>query len=259
MKAHHPLIAIASGLLVLTACGAPSTPVATSVAASAPASSAATQTGQEVDRDQLLEDVTTATQQATTYVMEMTLNSVVAGKQVAGTISTQVDQTDPDQVAMKYSMDMGGEGIEMIMVGGDTYLKMGALGEKYFKMTADQLDRVGVDTPGVGANSGLSEVRQSVTKVVFVGNEDINGVNTRHYTLTMDASAFERLGGAGIKVLDKTFDYDLWVDDANLMRKFSMSINAEGAPFEMTAIFDKYGEPVDISAPDPSMVAQLPG
>ena len=259
MKAHHHLVGIAASLLALTACGAPATPSATTASEPVPASSAPAQTGQEVDRDQLLEDVTTATQAATTYVMDMTLNSVVAGKQVAGTISTQVDQTDPDQVNMKYVMDMGGEGIEMIMVDGDTYLKMGALGEKYFKVSADQLDKVGVDTPGVGANSGLSEVRQSVTKVVLVGNEDVNGVNTRHYILTMDASAFERLGGAGIKVLDETFDYDLWVDDANLMRKFSMSVNAEGAPFEMTAIFDKYGEPVDISAPDPSMVAQLPG
>lgn len=259
MKAHHPLIAIASATLVLTACGAPATPVATSVAESAPASSAAAQPGQEVDRDQLLEDVTAANQQATTYVMDMTLTSVIAGKPVSGTISTKVDQTDPNQLKMTYAMDMGGEGIEMIMVGGDTYLKMGALGDKYFKVTGDQLERVGIDTPGMGASSGLSDVRQSVTKVVFVGNENLNGVNTKHYTLTLDSSALERLGGAGIKVDDKTFDYDLWVDDANLMRKFSMSMNAEGAPFEMTAIFDKYGEPVDISAPDPSMVSQLPG
>lgn len=260
MKPVHPLVIGAAALILATGCSAPGTVTSTAVpaastAAPAPASPAS---GQEVDKNQLLEDLAAASNRATTYAMEMTLKGTAAGQDVSGTINALVDQTDKANPRMKYSMDLGGMAMEMIMVDGNSYVKMALLGDTWMKMTAEQMAQAGVDTPGVGASSGLEAARDSIQKVVFLGEEEVGGHATRHYRATVDAAAFDQMGGSGLEIEGETFDYDLWVDADNLMRRFSMTGQAEGSPLQMTATFDKWGEPVSIEAPDPSTVTDMP-
>ena len=53
----------------------------------------------------------------------------------------------------------------------------------------------------------------------------------------------------------QTVPYDVWVDGNKLMRKMEMTI--EGS--KVTMLLDKYGEPVDISAPPTASVTTMPG
>ena len=256
-----------AALAALAACSAPTVPVTSGPASDTPDSAATSATsgpaaGAEVDAAQLLSTLSAAMVKVTSFTMEMTLTSEVGGKPASGTITAVTDQSDSAHPRMHYSLDLGGTTMDMILVDGVTYLKMAGLGDKYIKLTNDQLKQLGGGTPGLTANTGLEQAKGSVRRAVFIGTDEVDGLQARQYRLTLDAAAFKKVGGLGefgVNLTADTFDYDLWMDTAGLMRKMSIALPSEDSPFQLTATFAGYGEPVDIQAPDPSQVTTMPG
>ena len=99
---------------------------------------------------------------------------------------------------------------------------------------------------------------QSVT---FVGSEDVDGTPMDHFQVVVDldeaASAVEGLLGdqahaTGAELGEMT--YDLWVDDADLMRQ--LTFGHDGYQVELD--LDGWGTSPEITAPDASDVVPMP-
>jgi hypothetical protein len=103
--------------------------------------------------------------------------------------------------------------------------------------------------------------------VEFVGTEDVEGEEMRHYALAVDTGAAMEAQGqtAPPTGMPDTITYDVWVDSENLMRKVTFEMGSMGGMTEgevsMEMRIDGWGEDVDVQAPDPADLVdlQLPG
>lgn len=128
---------------------------------------------------------------------------------------------------------------------------------------------------GLGSNGDpsemLNQLRAVSGQVEKVGEEDVDGVATTHYSATVDLKRYASLAKpsdraavrASIQHLielgsPSTVPTDVWVDGQHLVRRMQMSYTQNnpttGSPMQMT--FDiglsDFGAPVDIQVPSPS-------
>jgi hypothetical protein len=186
------------------------------------------------------------------------------------TMEGQVDYTaDPPEMAITMSMPMLGEDpMDMRIVDGFAYMNMGALTDNKFVKSA-------LDDPN-GALGDMTDLSDSMDpakslenfsagfdKVVYVGQESVDGVDAGHYQLTVDTtkigSALSELGAAGADPsslgLPETLTYDVWLDSDSRMTKSVIELGDLGS-MEMTA--SNWGEPVDIQAPSADQITDMP-
>jgi hypothetical protein len=97
--------------------------------------------------------------------------------------------------------------------------------------------------------------------VTFVGSEDVDGTPMDHFQVLVDldeaASAIEGLLGDEAHATDAELGemtYDLWVDDADLMRQ--MTFGHDG--YQVQLDLDGWGTSPQITAPDASDVVPMP-
>jgi lipoprotein LprG len=154
---------------------------------------------------------------------------------------------------------MGGD-VSMMLVDGVMYLPEEPGSDKY--MQIDLTD--GSNPMGALFSQIFSQASPSATTLALegaiedfrpVGSEEIDGVMTTHYTVTVNTQKVlaETMGEELLSMaqssgtaLPETMTYDFWVgDDDNLPRR--MRTDAMG--MSMTIDFTAWGEPVDIQAP----------
>jgi hypothetical protein len=156
-----------------------------------------------------------------------------------------------------------GNGAQFILVDKVIYLKVPQLtqSEKYVKVdTADGSDPMAKMFTQMLSQMNPSrtfEAFDAITKLQDKGTQEIDGVETTHYAVTVDTKkALEAQGLAG-KVptgqLPKTLKYDVWVDADKLVRKLTMDV--AGSTIDMT--LSEWGEPVQISAPPASQTTTM--
>jgi hypothetical protein len=105
--------------------------------------------------------------------------------------------------------------------------------------------------------------------------EDLEGQKTMHYTITVDVeklaanqtdptmkSALEQSIQAGMK----DFPVDLWINEDDLPVRFKMDMptpdptgSGTNTTVKMQMDYSKWGEPVEITAPDAAEIAEFPG
>jgi hypothetical protein len=86
-------------------------------------------------------------------------------------------------------------------------------------------------------------------KVTYVGSETVKGLALQHYKVSVDTKAALAAEGQPMTSgLPKTLAYDIWLDNARLMRKITFKM--AGISTAMTA--NDYGKPVTIKAPPAS-------
>ncbi len=95
------------------------------------------------------------------------------------------------------------------------------------------------------------------------GREDIDGVSTTKYVVSVDVEQAIAAGGSAaatfqaLKDLGVTaFDYAIWVDGDDLPRQYEQTIDAGGAT-TTRANYTDWGTTVAISAPPAEQVASL--
>jgi LppX_LprAFG lipoprotein len=97
----------------------------------------------------------------------------------------------------------------------------------------------------------------AITKLQDRGTQEIDGVETTHYTVEVDTQkALQAQGLAGqvpTGQVPKTLTYDVWVDGDHLVRRLRMDI--QGSAVDMS--FSQWGEPVDIQAPPAGQIASM--
>lgn len=165
-----------------------------------------------------------------------------------------------DSPAMEANMEIPGAGaMHMIMVDGSMYMSMPELtGEgKYMEMTPEDLAMGGEDPmAAIDMESTWDAWDEGATSVTLVGTEEIEGESMERYTLNVDtATALEASGQDSVAGMPDTIAYDVWIDENDLMRKVAFDIM--GAQTEMT--INNWGEDVDVQAPDPSSIVDMPG
>jgi len=273
MKLQRSLTALAvAGVLVLSGCGddddgefnvgdSASTSVSDSPSESPSESEtdSSSDEGDDVDLADFLDDMREGVEGFTTAHVTMD----VAADQGDMSGEGDIELTDGNlAMAMDMSMPALGDGkVEMRLVDGFMYMKMpGQSGGKFIKMDLSDpsgpLGNLGGLTDAFDPSKSFDTFAEGLTKVVDLGEDDLDGEELDHYRLTIDTSkveAFEGLpGSAGIPA---TMEYEMWVDDDFRMRGMDMDL-----PTGRTTVrYTDLGAPVDIEAPPASQVTTMPG
>jgi len=170
--------------------------------------------------------------------------------------------------------EMAGQGsVELRLIAGTVYVKLPAMLSSSAAKPWVMVDLSDPDNP-IGAifnqlmssldPEKLEQLYAAVEDLENVGQEDVNGVSTTHYRVSVDtAKAFEILGPgkvAGIDVdemlqdMPKTVTSDVWVNDDALLVKTATDFG--GSTMEMN--YSQWGEPITVTAPPARQVGKLP-
>ncbi|MFT4287582.1 hypothetical protein [Nocardioides sp.] len=140
--------------------------------------------------------------------------------------SAEGDIVFGDSPAMSLKMSVGGQEAELRLIDGTMYMKQAALGDKWLKVSSDDLGM----TAGIDPAEALENLQE------YAG--EATEVDDGHYQ-------FEQSGVTS----------DLYFDDDGFISK--MSVTGTGAG-DITMTYSDWGEDVDIEAPDAGDVMEMP-
>ena len=174
-------------------------------------------------------------------------------------------QMAKDDVAFDLTMagaSLGG-GAQLILADRVIYLKMPGLTQtdKYVKIdigdSSNPMAKMFDQMLGQLDPSRTFRAFEGITTLKKVGTQEIDGVETTHYSVKVDTQkALQAQGMAGQVPpgqLPKTLTYDVWVDGDHLVRRMTMDIQSTNVDMS----FSRWGEPVDIKAPPASQIASM--
>jgi hypothetical protein len=174
-----------------------------------------------------------------------------------------------DGIEMKAS-STGAQAMEMILLGDAMYMKSPDLG------TGDKWLKIDLSDPNslfgmIGKMTDPEVMFRSMEapkKLELVGTEDVDGVETNHYRITLDPTQYVKameFPPAMAEMLPDELVTEMWVDADNLPRKFTQTIEvpATGGGKPTTSIsegtYSDFGTDVEIEAPPSSEVTEQPG
>lgn len=219
----------------------------------------------ELSADDFYPSVMAAMREAETFNFESV--SGTAGQ--SQTMSGQARFSD-DGMEMKAS-STGAQAMELILLGQAMYMKSAELG------TGDTWIKIDLSDPDslfgmIGKATDpeiMFEAMQSPKLLELVGTEDVDGVATNHYRITMDPSQYlaaMEFPAAMADMLPKELVTEMWIDADNLPRKFTQTIEvpsaAGGAATSSTTegTYSDFGTDVEIEAPPADEVTEdFPG
>ena len=161
------------------------------------------------------------------------------------------------------SMKTGDGSQEVVVKDGFTYIKSAVLQTEkpWLKIDPKASTGIGKMMGDLGGNSDPAKLSEVFAKAVSVKATDkvetTDGVDTMMYKLSLPSAAItENLGlpAEFTKMMPKTIDYDVWVDEADRMRKMNMQMEVMGQKTTTEMVFSKYGEDVTIEAPPADQV-----
>jgi hypothetical protein len=173
---------------------------------------------------------------------------------------------------------------EIRQIGDTAYLKMAffnmflGIETEWVSMPADEAGSVGDLTGGVNPTeptdffAAFTDIEDVV--VEEIGREQIRGIDTTHYLVTVDVAALQEKGDREtLEALElqgpiptDELAVDFWIDDDGFTRKFAMDIDGAdveappGEGFEsMTVSFEMFAfnEPITVEPPDPATVTNI--
>lgn len=211
--------------------------------------------GEEVDIDEFLADFEEGVDATTTARMSMDMEAQGQAIEIEG----DIDYTsEPVSMAMVMTGDaFGGQDIEMRIVEGTVYMNLGDASQgKFVQLSLEQLGAqagFGNFTEQLDPGAQLETFREGLTKVEFVGDEDIEGVDTEHYALTVDTTKLPDGGAA--PGTPNTLVIDMWLDDENRMSQMETDLGDMGT---LTARMFDFGSDVEIEEPAASEIQKIP-
>ncbi|RIK16439.1 MAG: hypothetical protein DCC50_04975 [Acidobacteria bacterium] len=214
--------------------------------------------GQEVDVQEFLAMLKSpGEQKLSSYTLEMVMS--MGGQDLDMSGKADLSGGTP---AFDVEMTLPGMGdAHMVLVGGEVYMSMPGVTEegKFLQVPKEQLGDVASQLDEIDITSTWDAWDEGASKVVFVGEDDVDGEQMRRYEVTVDTEAALDASGqtgedaaAASAMMGEELTYDLWVDADNLMRKVTFEL--DGAVSEIRT--DNWGEPMDIQAPAPEDLQQ---
>jgi len=218
----------------------------------------------ELSADEFYPAVMEAMREAESFAFETTSGS--AGQ--TQTMSGQARFGD-DGVEMKAS-GTGAQAMEMILVDKAMYMKSPDLGmgDKWLKIDlSDPSSLFGMIGKATDPEV-MFKAMEAPKKLELVGAEDVDGVETNHYRITLDPAQYLKameLPPAMADMLPDELVTEMWVDADDLPRKFTqtMEVPAAGGGKPTTTTtegsYSDFGTDVEIEAPPSSQVTEQPG
>jgi hypothetical protein len=200
--------------------------------------------------------------------MVMTAGSTSGDVTMTGDIAGMGDKLDDLQLAMK--MRIPGTGTAQLrIVDAAFYMKIPGLGvgSKWLKVPLDDptnpLGSVYSQLATFTDPDALAASYSAFQKFTDLGTETVDGVEARHYRVTVDtakslkASGLDEIGGLPLKDLLKSMPRqttsELWLDGDNHIVK--MTSDASISTYEIH--YSDWGKPVHVSAPPKSQIQQF--
>lgn len=239
------LAGLAAGAVLLSGCSSPVTVATGGAATPSVAVSSLPPSGSIDNVAAFVDQMVKANDSLNTFTVNTTMAFSASGKESSMTSSGVVDQTDRKNKSMQMKVSVAGQTMELVVVDGDYFLDMAGTWYKLSESAAAQY----TETVNVDMTSWAEESKASIEKVELVGEESVNGVATRHYRMTMNGAALKDLGGTTDTEVD-SFDYEVWLDADNHLRKYAMDIESGTTPVSMVGTMDNINEPVSIKAPE---------
>jgi hypothetical protein len=182
---------------------------------------------------------------------------------------------------------LGDGKVEVVTDGGNVYVKLGGLAS----ILGATSDTSWVEISGANAatDAGTSvadgaavlKLLESAGGVTKVGSEQVRGVDTTHYSASLDlatalaqlnaddrAKAEDQLGRVGIDPSSVTVPVDVWIGNDGLVRRVrigvqpstgetSSSATAGGTSGTLTVEFYDFGQPAAITVPSAGQAFQI--
>ena len=219
----------------------------------------------ELSVDDFYPSVMAAMREAETFSFETVSDS--AGQ--SQTMSGQARFSDAG-MEMKAS-STGAQAMELILLGQAMYMKSPDLG------TGDKWVKIDLSDPNsmfgmIGKATDpevMFKAMESPKKLELLGTEDVDGVSTHHYRITMDPSQYLAamdFPAAMADMLPKELVTEMWVDGDDLPRKFAQTIEVPtagggaGTSSTTEGTYSDFGTDVEIEAPPADEVTEnFPG
>lgn len=183
--------------------------------------------------------------------------------------------------AMKMTMTVPGQGeLEMRLIGEAFYVKTPEEiepGKPWLKLDANGNDPISQSLGAAvkqmreqGDPSQLLKQLEQAGEITGRTQEDLNGKPTTKYSVTIDVAKAAQASGmkdaleAAEKAGVKNFPLEVWVDQENLPVRMAMDIamkdpsSGQTANAKFSVDYSDWGKPVEVTAPSPSEVAELP-
>nr|WP_281728215.1 LppX_LprAFG lipoprotein [Cellulomonas denverensis] len=182
----------------------------------------------------------------TAQTMQMSMEMSGQGQTVSISGPVRMTKTSMD---MHVDYDMMGMTFDMILVDGQIF--MGTEGQ-YQEMTAADMGAESVEElmAQTDARAQIEGMQAAIVAVEAQGEEDVEGVTTTHYLVTVDPTLLSDVDPEAVAAMGDSFTYDYWVDDQD--RPVRMGYSVQGVDAVIT--YTGFGEPVEIAAPDPSQL-----
>ena len=207
--------------------------------------------GDEVEPDEFIALMQDAMAEPTTMQTEMTMTA--SGIEI--TSSGAIDYTTtPPSMALSMTMPMlGDQPIDMRVIDGKAYMNMGDLTQNKFVVgdlddPDSPLGDMSTLTDSMDPVHSFDAFNEGLEKVVYEGQEDVDGDSLAHYTLTLDTTKVSMLDtlGASADAVPDSLEYDAWLDSDDRRRKVTLTMG-DTASVEINV--SAWGEPVTIEAP----------
>ncbi|MGL5826335.1 MAG: hypothetical protein ACRCYU_16210, partial [Nocardioides sp.] len=143
---------------------------------------------------------------------------------------------------------------ELLLVDGAIYVKSPGLSDgKYIKTDLDDpRNPLGSTLTGqIDPREQVKNMQDAMKSVTFEGADDVNGEELQHYVVVLDGSKLPNQDGI---TMPEEVDYDVWLDDANLLRQLAINIGGVA----ITSTISDWGKDVTIRAPRANQILNLP-
>lgn len=221
-------------------------------------------------------------QTSETNTAHMKISADAAGQKLSGEGDLRMSEQDS---AMSMDMTTPEGTMSMVLLDNVFYIKLPTElepGKSWLKIDANDKSNpmaqaLGGMTEQMSKNAdprATLEQFEKAGEITDTKEEELDGKQTTHYTITVDVeklaanqedptmkSAMDQAIQAGLK----DFPVEVWIDEDDLPARFTMDMPtpnpATGTTesVKMQIDYTDWGKPVDITAPDPSEIAEFPG
>ncbi|MBD3945649.1 hypothetical protein [Nocardioides ganghwensis] len=208
--------------------------------------------------------VMAALQEAETFAFETTSGTGGQTQTMSGTARFS------DEGVEMQATGSGAQAMDMILLGQAMYMKSPDLGmgDKWLKIDLSDPDSLFGMIGKATDPEVMFKAMETPKKLELVGSEEVDGVETNHYRITLDPTQYieaMQFPAAMADMMPKELVTEMWVDADDLPRKFAQTTEIKGVgggqPTTSTTegTYSDFGIDVEIEEPPASEVTEQPG
>lgn len=208
--------------------------------------------------------VMAAMQEAETFTFEIVTEA-------AGQAQTMTGQARlGDEGVQMHASGSGAQAMELILVDKSMYMKSADLGtgDKWLKIDLSDPNSLFGMLGKATDPAVMLKAMEAPKKLELVGSEELDGVATNHYRITLDPAQYldaMDFPAAMTEMMPKELVTEMWVDADDLPRQFEQTMEVPGMgggkPTTSTTrgTYSDFGTDVEIEAPPAGEVTEQPG